>query len=124
MPRAPAQRVYVAGDRHSRATEANLLAHDASTGRLLYGRQGSESTVVLIDPGAGERGLFDLGPASDNQLYGAAIDGDWAIVAAGGVNDLGIHAVYASRVTGGDQIEVATRSSDGITSSNPVLYDG
>lgn len=65
-----------------------------------------------------------LSACTSQAIVTPAIDGDWAIVAAGGVNDLGIHAVYASRVTGGDQIEVATRSSDGITSSNPVLYDG
>ena len=106
------------------ADQVDLLAHDATTGRSLYVRLGSPLTVVVADPGGAQRTLFEL--RGDEQPYGAAIEGDWAVLAVGGMNDLSVHAVYAKRVTGGDQVEVAAKAADGAVplTSTPILYKG
>ncbi len=53
------------------ATEIDLLAHDATTGRSLYLRRASTSSVFVLNLGGAQRTLFTLG--EDEQPFGAAI---------------------------------------------------
>jgi hypothetical protein len=106
------------------ATEVDLLAHDATTGRSLYLRRASSPSVLAVNSGGAEQTLFSYG--ADEQPYGAALEGDWAVLAVGGVSDLGVHALYVNRVSGGDPVPIATRGADGTgpDADSPVLSGG
>jgi len=80
--------------------------------------------MIVGEPNGNKRSLYELGPKDGAQA--GAIDGDWAVVVEGGVDqDLSTHGVYARRLSGGDRIEVATIAADGTGPMPwPVLYDG
>ena len=106
-------------------TEVDLLAHDATTGRSLYARRTSPMTVSVVEPSGTERKLFDL--ATDEQAFGAAIEGDWAVLTVGSGDGTTVKGVFARRVTGGSLVTVAKQAADfssGPISETPVLYHG
>lgn len=105
-------------------TDVDLFARDATTGRALYVRVGPPMTMIVGEPNGNQRSLYELGPKDGAQA--GAIDGDWAVVVEGGVDqDLSTHGLYARRLSGGDRIEVATIAADGTGPMPwPVLYDG
>jgi hypothetical protein len=105
-------------------TAVDLLAHDAATGRSLYARRTSPMTVSVVEPRGAERKLFDLG---DGQVFGAALEGDWAVLTVGSTDGMTVLGVYARKVTGGDVVTVAKMTADfssGPISETPVLYHG
>ncbi len=106
------------------ASAVSLLARDATSKRALYVRVGSKVDVVVGEPDGGERTLYTLG--SQDSVLSGAIDGEWVVVAEGGVDsDLGTHGVYARRLTGGERVDVATTGADGSGPMPwPVLHEG
>lgn len=95
-----------------------LAMRDATTGRTLY--VGSRSTVILTEPGAEPRVVFQfLGP---EQVWRAMIDGDWIVVLT--ADDVGVTRAHVRRVDGAPFLLPLREGDDHMASPFALVRNG
>ena len=100
------------------ANDLVLAMRDAATGRALY--VGSRSTVILTEPGAEPRVVFQI--LAPEQVWRAMIDGDWIVVLAD--DDLGVTKVHVRRINGEPSLLPLREENDHVASPFALLRNG